>query len=92
MTVPRLSEDTLLRIGAGLAGVLFLAGSALAAGLAAQHMAALGTLCGASRHPHCSWCLGAVGLAAAGLTALAPALFGFRKSGLLQIKVSPAGI
>ncbi|MBL8770919.1 MAG: hypothetical protein JNK30_06010 [Phenylobacterium sp.] len=70
MPTPVVSEDLILRLGVGLTGATLLGGSALAADLAQLHMAALGTICGASTNPHCGWCLGAVGLALAGLTAL----------------------
>jgi hypothetical protein len=91
MSIPVPSEELILRAGAGLTGLSLLGSAALAADLAGQHMAALGTICGATPHPHCAWCLGAVGLALAGLTAFAFA-FGagpqVRKRGLLQIKAT----
>lgn len=70
----RPTEDQVLRLGAALAGVLLSASAALSADLAAQHMRVLGVICGASPHPHCGWCYGAVSLGLAGLTAFAYAV------------------
>ncbi|WP_296600645.1 hypothetical protein [Phenylobacterium sp.] len=70
----RPTEDQVLRLGAAFVGVLLTASTALAADRAAQHMRLLGVICGASPHPHCGWCLGAVSLGLAGLTAFAYAV------------------
>ncbi|HKP80019.1 MAG TPA: hypothetical protein VJU34_12930 [Phenylobacterium sp.] len=70
----RPTEDQLLRLGAALAGAIFLASAALAAVIARDHMVALGTVCGAASHAHCGWCLGTAGLVLAGLAAFAAAL------------------
>lgn len=86
------TEDQILRLGAALAGAIFLSSGAIAAELARDHMVALGTICGATDHPHCGWCLGAASLVLAGLVAFAAALRPQRKAGdvgLLQIKVKP---
>ena len=68
------SQDQVLRLGAGLTGVVMLASAGLAADLAAAHMSALGAICGAGSTPHCGWCFGAASLALAGLAAFALAL------------------
>ncbi|MBJ7408923.1 MAG: hypothetical protein JHD15_00955 [Phenylobacterium sp.] len=68
------SEDQVMRLGAALTGVVLSASAALAADLAQEHMRTLGVICGASPHPHCGWCFGAVGLGLAGLTAFVLAL------------------
>lgn len=81
------SEDQLLRLGAALTGVLLLCSAGLAADAAREHMAAIGVICGAASHPHCAWCFASVGLALAGLAALAAAVAPGR-SGLLEIKAS----
>ena len=80
------TEDLVLRLGAGLIGALCLASSVLAAELARQHMALLGTICGAGPHPHCGWCYGAASLVLVGLVAFLYAARPARGSGLLQIK------
>lgn len=80
------SEDFVLRLGAGLIGAICIASSAFAAGLARQHMAILGTICGAGPHPHCGWCYGAASLVLAGLVAFVYAARPVRNGGLLQIK------
>jgi hypothetical protein len=67
-------EDPVLRFGAVVAGGLFLTAASVAVDLAQWHMAGLGTICGASSHPHCGWCFGAAGLVLAGLAAFAYAL------------------
>lgn len=79
-------EDLVLRLGAGGIGAIFIASSALAADLARQHMAVLGTICGAGSDPHCSWCYGAASLVLAGLAAFLYAARPPRNWGLLQIK------
>ena len=66
---PSAHEALVLRLGAGAAGGVFLASAALAAEQAREHMALLGTLCGAGSNPHCGWCYGAAGLVLAGLAA-----------------------
>jgi hypothetical protein len=78
-----LTEDHALRLGAALTGLTLAASAALAAGLAREHMAQLGALCGAAAHPHCGWCYGAAALALAGLPAFAAAL---RPVSLSEIK------
>lgn len=70
----QIAEETVLRIGAGVAGVMLTASAALAADLARDHMTLIGTICGAGPHPHCGWCFGAAGLAMAGLAAFAVAI------------------
>lgn len=72
--LPLPSEDQVMRLGAALTGVMLSASAALAADLAQEHMRILGVVCGASPHPHCGWCFGAVGLGLAGLTAFAVAI------------------
>lgn len=75
LPAPRpLTEDQVLRLGAGVAGVVLAASAALATELAIEHMRLLGIICGAESQPHCGWCYGAVGLGLAGLTAFAYAL------------------
>lgn len=69
-----LGEDAILRFGTGLVAAILLLAALLAAGLARDHMAALGSICGASSYPHCGWCYGAAGLFTAGLAAFAVAL------------------
>jgi len=89
----QLTEGRVFRLGAALTGVIMMTSAALAADLARAHMLAIGTICGASSHPHCGWCFGAAGLVLAGLAAffaaLAPASQA-RRTGLLQIKVGVA--
>ena len=85
-------EDRILRLGAGLSGVAFLAGAQLAWEEAQGHMAFLGTICGAGIHPHCGWCYGAASLVLAGLAGFAYALRPKSNDRLFQIKVSPLNI
>jgi hypothetical protein len=61
-------EDVVLRLGAGLVGLVLTLAASLAAALAREHMASLGTICGANP-PHCGWCYSAAGLVLAGLAA-----------------------
>ena len=68
------TEALVLRWGYGLAGLILTAAAVLAAGLAREHMALLGAMCGAGSHPHCGWCYGAAGLGLAALAAFARAL------------------
>lgn len=68
------TEDRAFRLGAGTVGGVLLASAALAADFAREHMALIGTICGANPTPHCGWCFGAAGLALAGLVAVAVAL------------------
>lgn len=83
------TEDRILRLGAALAGVIFMAGAALAWEMARAHMALLGTICGAGPHPHCGWCYGAASLVLAGLAGFAYAIRPNGAAGLLQIKARP---
>lgn len=78
-------EDRVFRLGAGTVGGVLFASSGLAADQALQHMALLGTICGAGPVPHCVWCYSAAGLLMAALAAFFAA-FRPRKSGLLQVK------
>ncbi|MFZ5718217.1 MAG: hypothetical protein ACOY5Y_01985 [Pseudomonadota bacterium] len=80
------TEDLVLRLGAGLIGAVSIVSAVLAAELARQHMALLGTICGAGPHPHCGWCYGAASLVLVGLAAFAYAARPVRNGGLLQIK------
>lgn len=82
--LPPPREDQVMRLGAGLVGVVLTASAALAADLAAQHMRTLGVICGASPHPHCGWCFGAASLGLAGLAAFAMALVPTRKLSKLR--------
>lgn len=75
------NEDQILRLGTLAAGVLLMTSAWLAGDLALEHMAAIGTICGAGPGPHCGWCLGAAGLALAGLAALALAWQGGARPG-----------
>lgn len=84
------TEDLVLRLGAGLIGAICIASAALAAEFARQHMAVLGTICGAGPHPHCGWCFGAAGLVLVGLAAFLHAVRPVRNSGLLEIKAEPS--
>lgn len=86
-----LSESQILRLGAGLTGAVLLASAALAADLARQHMAAIGVICGAASHPHCPWCYVAVGLAVAGLAAIAAAIRPQAANGILGLLEIKAG-
>lgn len=65
------------RLATGLLGASFLTSAALSAGLARDHMALRGVICGVEQVPHCGWCYTAAALALAGLaawvTALSPA-------------------
>jgi hypothetical protein len=81
---PAITEDHLLRFGYGLAGLALSVSAALAAGLAREHMAVLGAICGAGSHPHCGWCYSAASLGLAGLAAFAAAL---RPADLREVKV-----
>ncbi|RAK62803.1 hypothetical protein [Phenylobacterium kunshanense] len=83
------TEDRILRLGAALAGVIFMVGAALAWEMARAHMALLGTICGAGPHPHCGWCYGAASLVLAGLAGFAYAARPNGNAGLLQIKARP---
>jgi hypothetical protein len=67
-------EDRVFRLGAGTVGGILLASAGLAADLARDHMALIGTICGANPAPHCGWCYGAAGLALAGFAAVAVAV------------------
>ena len=83
------SEAQVLRYGAGLAGVILTASTALSADLAVAHMLAQDAICGASSVPHCGWRLGAAGLGLAGFAAFTFAfqpVSGFRRLSFLQIK------
>ena len=80
------TEDRILRLGAALTGIAFLASASLAWEMARAHMAFLGAICGAGPAPHCGWCLGAASLALTGLAGFAYALRPARWTGLLQIK------
>jgi len=62
-------EDVVLRLGAGLVGLVLTLAASLSAALAREHMASLGTICGANPHIHCGWCYSAAGLVLAGLAA-----------------------
>lgn len=86
-----LSESQILRLGAGLTGAVLLASAALAADLAREHMAAIGEICGAASHPHCPWCYVAVGLAVAGLAAIAAAIRPQAATGILGLLEIKAG-
>lgn len=66
-----LDESLILRLGAGVIGLVLLAAGSLAASLAGEHMIQLGTICGGGAQPHCGWCYAAVGLGLAGLAAFA---------------------
>lgn len=66
-----LSEDQVLRLGAGASGALFLGSGLLAADLASEHMRSLGVICGVATQPHCGWCAAAVALGLASLAAFA---------------------
>ena len=59
------------RLIGGLCGSLLRLGANLSAELAWAHARALGHICGAAQSPHCGWCYAAVGLAMAGLAAVA---------------------
>ncbi|MEW5685378.1 MAG: hypothetical protein AB1942_10700 [Pseudomonadota bacterium] len=85
-------EDRILRLGAGLSGLAFLAGAQLAWQEAQAHMALLGTICGAGIHPHCGWCYGAASLVLAGLAGFAYALRPNSNARLFQIKAEPSQI
>lgn len=65
-------EQTVLRWGYALVGLLFLLSAFFSADLARIHMTGLGTICGASE-PHCGWCYATVGFALMGVAALAAA-------------------
>lgn len=84
--MPTMTEDHYLRFGAALSSLVFFSSAWLAFGLARDHMAALGTICGAASAPHCGWCFGAAGLVLAGLAAAAYAVREFRNNGLFKIK------
>lgn len=64
-----IAERTILRLGGALTGLLLLASAVMAADLAAEHMASLRMICGASA-PHCGWCYAAAALALASAIAL----------------------
>lgn len=66
-------EQSILRWGVGLNGLLLLIAASFAADMAAQHMRALGVICGGSA-PHCGWCYAAAAFALSGVAALAGAL------------------
>jgi hypothetical protein len=66
-------EDTVLRLGSGLIGLILTTAAYLSAELARDHMASLGTMCGAGPHPHCGWCYSAASLLLVGLAAFAHA-------------------
>lgn len=74
MRASPLNEDHFLRFGAALSSLIFLGSAKLSLDLALDHMARLGTICGAASAPHCGWCFGAAGLAIAGLAAAGVAL------------------
>jgi len=82
------SEDRILRLGAAIVGVIFMVGAAMAWDAAREHMALLGTICGAGPHPHCGWCYGAASLVLAGLAGFAYAARPNSNIRLLQIKVT----
>ena len=69
----RTAEDRILPLTAGLAGFALTAASAFCADLSADHMARLGSICGAQA-PHCGWCYAAVAFGLAGASAFAAAL------------------
>lgn len=71
---PHPIEDRVFRATAGTVGGVLLASAGLAADLARQHMALLGTICGVGSAPHCGWCYVAAGLALAGIAAIAAAV------------------
>jgi hypothetical protein len=71
---PHPIEDRVFRITAGTVGGVLLASAGLAADLAREHMALLGTICGAGSAPHCAWCYAAAALALAGGAAIALAV------------------
>lgn len=70
--VPRIPAE---RLVLGASGAMLLAAAGLAGRLAAEHMATLGAICGASpATPHCGWCVAAAGFALSGAAAVAAAL------------------
>jgi hypothetical protein len=62
------------RMATGLLGASLLASAALAAGLARDHMALNGVICGGAEVAHCGWCYAAAALGLSGLAAWAVAL------------------
>ena len=67
-----IDEQTILRWGYALAGLMFLAAAVLSAELALDHMTGLGVICGAAA-AHCGWCYAAAASALMSLAALAAA-------------------
>jgi hypothetical protein len=67
----RFDMDRTTRLLAALGGGVMLYAAGVAAHHARLHMAIMGTLCGSSPNdPHCGWCLAAVSLGLAALTAV----------------------
>ena len=62
------------RMATGLLGASLLASAALAGGLAGDHMALNGVVCGVAQVAHCGWCYAAAAFGLAGLVAWAEAL------------------
>lgn len=62
------------RVATGLLGASLLASAALAAGLARDHMALKGVVCGVADVAHCGSCYAAAALGLAGLASWAVAL------------------
>lgn len=65
-----LDENTILRAGTALLGLILLASAAISFELAREHMAALGVICGGEEAPHCGWCYASVGFVMTGLSSL----------------------
>lgn len=68
------AEDRAFRVGAGTVGGVLLASAGLAADLARDHMALMGTICGVGTVTHCGWCYATAGLVLSALAAFAVAL------------------